>query len=255
MPGVQVVAARLLVAVATYNEIESLPGLVDEIFRYAPTADLLIVDDNSPDGTGCWCDARAASDRRVHCLHRPGKLGLGTATLAALRYAVEQDYDYVVNMDADFSHQPRDIPRLVSGMTANREGPVDVVIGSRYVPGGAIEGWSAWRHLMSRAVNLYSRWMLGLTCRDCSGAFRCYRTEQLKRLDFGAFRSHGYAVLEELLWHLQTMGCRFAETPIIFTNRRQGRSKINSREAVAALWTILCLGMRSRWRCRWSNAG
>jgi len=247
-------AVRLLVAVATYNEIDSLPELVDEVFRFVPAADLLVVDDNSPDGTGRWCDARSAVDQRVRCLHRSGKLGLGTATTAALQYAVAQGYDYVINMDADFSHHPRDIPRLLAGMETPRGEPVDVAIGSRYVPGGSIEGWPAWRHLTSRAVNLYARWLLGLRCHDCSGAFRCYRTRQLRQLDFAAVRAHGYAFLEELLWHLQAAGCQFAEIPITFVNRKRGRSKINVREAASALWTMMRLGLARPLRgARWAR--
>jgi dolichol-phosphate mannosyltransferase len=237
------VAVQLLIAVATYNEIDSLPRLVDEVFHYAPTADLLVVDDNSPDGTGRWLAARAAAEPRLRSIHRSGKLGLGTATIAALRYAIEHDYEYVINMDADLSHHPRDIPRLLAGMDSAEGPPVDVTIGSRYVQGGAIEGWPPQRHVMSRAVNLYARSMLGLSCRDCSGAFRCYRVAQLRQLDFATFRAHGYAFLEELLWHLQRNGCRFAEVPITFVNRVEGESKINAREAVSALWTILRLGV------------
>ena len=238
--------AQLLIAVATYNEIDSLPRLVDQVFALVPTADVVVVDDNSPDGTGRWCDSRAAADSRLRCIHRQGKLGLGTATIAALRYAIEHDYEYVINMDADLSHQPRDIPRLLASMDAGEGAPVDVVIGSRYVQGGAIEGWPRQRHVMSRAVNLYARTMLGLSCRDCSGAFRCYRVARLRELDFAAFRAHGYAFLEELLWHLQQIGCRFVEVPITFVNRVEGESKINAREAIHALWTILRLGVTGR---------
>ena len=244
-------AAQLLIAVATYNEIDSLPRLVDEVFHCAPTADILVVDDNSPDETGHWCDRRAATDPRLRVIHRAGKLGLGTATIAALRYAIEHDYEYVINMDADLSHQPRDIPRLLAGMDRAVDGPpVDVMIGSRYVAGGAIEGWPPLRHVMSRAVNLYARWMLGLSCRDCSGAFRCYRVAKLRQLDFSEFQAHGYAFLEELLWHLQRIGCRLAEIPITFVNRVEGESKINTGEVVHALWTILRLGVMGRFGSR-----
>ncbi len=235
---------RTLVTVATYNEIENLPRLVEEIHRHVPDADILVVDDNSPDGTGRWCDEKAAADGRVSCLHREGKLGLGTATIAAMRYAIEHDYERMVNLDADFSHPPRYLPDLIRRLDPPDGSAVDVVVGSRYVEGGAIEGWSWRRRWMSRMVNLYARSLLGLPTRDSSGAFRCYRTALLARLDFAAIRSRGYSFQEEILWHLKRLGARFAETPITFVDRRYGRSKINDREALAALWIILILGIR-----------
>ena len=192
-------ADRLLVAVATYNEIDNLPRLAEAVFRVLPTADLLVIDDNSPDGTGQWCDRQAAVDRRIHCLHRPRKQGLGTATLAALRYAMDQDYEFVITMDADLSHDPSYLPDLLAGMDPSDGPPRDVMVGSRYCPGGGVRGWPRRRRLMSRAINWYSRNLLGLTVGDCSGAFRCYRTSRLRELDLSQVRSRGYAVFEELL--------------------------------------------------------
>jgi dolichol-phosphate mannosyltransferase len=241
-------ADRTLVTVATYNEMENLPALVEEVFQAAPEVDLLVIDDNSPDGTGQWCDRKGDEDPRVHCLHREGKLGLGTATIAGMRYAIDHGYKYVLNMDADFSHHPRYLPELIAGMEPDAAGAVDVMIGSRYVPGGSVEGWPLKRHLMSRGVNLYARWLLGLPPKDCSGAFRCYRAELLARLDFDAIRSRGYSFQEEILWHLKRLGARFAETPIVFVDRQRGTSKIDSKEAVAALRIILALGLRNLFR-------
>ena len=238
-------ARETLVTVATYNEIENLPRLVDAIFEVAPEVDVLVIDDNSPDGTGRWCDERAAADPRVRCLHREGKLGLGTATMAGMRYGIEQGYRYVLNIDADFSHPPRYLPDLLAGMDPEDGPPVDVMIGSRYVPGGGVEGWPWRRRFMSSGVNLYARWLLGLKAKDCSGAFRCYRTEVLARLDFDRVRSRGYSFQEEILWHLKRVGARFGETPIVFVDRTAGRSKINTREAIAALWIIFALGVRN----------
>jgi dolichol-phosphate mannosyltransferase len=238
-------AGKTLVTVATYNEMENLPRLVEEIFRYAPQLDLLVIDDNSPDGTGRWCDQKAAEDRRVHCLHRSGKLGLGTAIVAGMQYGLQHGYQYVLNMDADFSHQPRYLPDLLAGMEPPGGPPLDVMIGSRHVPGGGVEGWPLRRHLMSRGINCYARWLLGLKPKDCTGAFRCYRSELLARLDFDAVRSRGYSFQEEILWHLKRLGARFGETPIIFVDRRHGASKINAQEALAALWIILALGVRN----------
>jgi dolichol-phosphate mannosyltransferase len=235
-----------LVTLATYNEIENLPRLVDAILASAPQADLLVIDDSSPDGTGRWCDERAAREPRLSCLHRPGKLGLGTATIAGMSHAIEHGYKYVLNMDADFSHHPRHIPALLEGMEPHDNRPgADVMIGSRYVAGGAIEGWPLRRHLMSRGVNAYARWLLGLSPRDCSGAFRCYRTSLLARVDFSKIRSRGYSFQEEILWHLKRLGAKFGETPITFADRQRGASKIDSREAWAALGNILALGVRS----------
>jgi dolichol-phosphate mannosyltransferase len=239
-----------LVTLATYNEIENLPSLIDEIEAVAPHADVLVIDDNSPDGTGKWCDERAAADPRVHCLHRAGKLGLGTATIAGLKYAIEHGYQYVLNMDADFSHHPRYLPALLAGMERPDGSPAaDVMIGSRYVPGGGVEGWPWKRHLMSRGVNVYARWLLGLSAKDCSGAFRCYRTSLLAKVDFDAIRSRGYSFQEEILWHLKRLGARFDETPITFANRRHGASKIDSGEAISALRIIFALGARN-WLAR-----
>ena len=165
---------KTLVTVATYNEIDNLPQLVAAIHEQLPQADILVVDDNSPDGTGDWCDQKALEDQRVHCLHREGKLGLGTATIAAMQYAIEHDYDYMLNMDADFSHHPRYLPAMEEGMEKDGEPACDCMIGSRYVPGGGTEGWPLKRRLMSRGVNLYARVLLGIRPKDCSGAFRSY---------------------------------------------------------------------------------
>ena len=238
-------ADKTLVTVATYNEMENLPQLVEEVFRYAPQADLLAIDDNSPDGTGQWCEQRRAEDPRVACLHRQGKLGLGTAIIAGMKYAIEHGYKYVLNMDADFSHQPKYLPALLAGMDPPGRPPVDVMIGSRYIPGGGVEGWPIKRHLMSRGVNLYARFLLGLSPKDCSGGFRCYRTELLAKLDFSEIRSRGYSFQEEILWRLKRLGARFGETPIVFVDRRRGTSKIDSGEALAAVKIILALGVEN----------
>lgn len=238
-------AEKTLVTVATYNEMENLPLLVEEIFRYLPDADLLVIDDNSPDGTGAWCDKKGAEDPRVHCLHRPGKLGLGTASIAGMKYAVEHGYRYMQNLDADFSHPPKHLPTFVAGMDPPGGPAVDVMIGSRRIPGGGVEGWGLKRHLMSRGVNLYSRWLLGLKVTDCSGAFRCYRTSLLAKIDFDAVRSRGYSFQEEILWHLKRLGARFGETPFVFIDRKRGQSKIDSREALNALGIIFSLGVKN----------
>jgi dolichol-phosphate mannosyltransferase len=238
--------ARSLVTLATYNEIENLPALVAEILKFVPEADILVVDDNSPDGTGRWCDERAHDEPRLHCLHRPGKLGLGTATIAAMQYGLAHGYSYVVNMDADFSHAPNKLPELIACLEENPQ--VDVAIGSRYVTGGGIEGWPLRRHLMSRMVNALARSSLRLPVRDTSGAFRAYRADLLRRVDLGQVRSRGYAFEEEILWLLKRAGAQFREIPITFVDRRFGQSKINLREAFTALGMIFRLGAEERTR-------
>jgi len=237
---------KTLVLIATYNEIENLSRLTDEVFQHAPHAEVLVIDDNSPDGTGRWCDERVAQDRRFHVIHRSGKLGLGSATVAGLKYAMEHQFEFVLVMDADFSHPPRYIPALLAGMARSESDTgADVMIGSRYVAGGGIEGWPLHRRWMSRGVNTYARWMLGLKSRDCSGAFRCYRTKVLRRVDLDNMRSRGYSYVEELLWLLKQAGARIAEAPIVFVDRQHGRTKINWREAIAALVILFRLGIHN----------
>jgi dolichol-phosphate mannosyltransferase len=224
---------RTLVLLATYNEIENLPGLVDEIRRVLPNADVLVIDDNSPDGTGRWCDERAAAEPRLYCLHRPGKQGLGSATLAGMQWALERDYELVITMDADWSHDPRHLVELVRAADS-----ADVVIGSRYCPGGAIEGWPIRRRAMSRVMNALTRFALRLPIGDTSGAFRAYRTSALRKLDLSRIHATGYSYLEEILWHLHQVGADFAEVPITFHERRAGKSKISVGEATDKLATL-----------------
>jgi len=232
--------ARTLVTIATYNEIENLPPLVDAIWEVAPQVDILVIDDNSPDGTGVWCEKRMKKEPRLKCFHRAGKLGLGTATIAGMKHAIEQDYDQMLNMDADFSHHPRYIPALLAAMES-----ADVVIGSRYVVGGGVKDWPLKRRLMSWGVNTYARCLLGLRPRDCSGAFRCFRVELLRKIDFDSIKSRGYSFQEEILWLLKRAGARFVESPILFADREKGLSKINNREAWAAIGIILRLGIKN----------
>jgi len=235
---------RTLVALATYNEIDNLPAVVDSLRRELPDADILVIDDNSPDGTGQWCDERAAIDERLRCLHRPGKQGLGTATIAAMRYAVENDYTHLATLDADHSHDPADVPMLLAAMERDGEPAVDVAIGSRYTPGGRIKGWPLLRRISSRGVNLLARLLLGIQVRDASGALRCYRVATLRRLDLDSLTSRGYSIYEETLWHLSCLGARIVERPITFVDRQKGSSKLNAGEAVRSLGVILRLGAR-----------
>jgi dolichol-phosphate mannosyltransferase len=229
---------RILVSLATYNERDNLAPLLAEVHKAAPSADVLVIDDNSPDGTGRLADELAAGDPRLRALHRPGKLGLGTAILAAMRYALEHDYDLLVNMDADFSHHPRYLPAILEGMDRH-----DVMIGSRYVPGGGSENWPLSRRLMSRAINALVSLLMHIPARDCSGAYRCYRVAKLRQMRLEEVRSRGYSFQQEVLYRCRKAGCAIGETPIVFENRRAGKSKVNLGEAVRSLAMIFRVGV------------
>lgn len=232
------VPVRILVSLATYNERDNLASLTAEIQRAAPAADLLVIDDNSPDGTGRLADELAAGNPRFHVLHRAGKLGLGTAILAAMHYAMDHDYDLLVNMDADFSHHPRYLPAVLAGMSDH-----DVIIGSRYVPGGGTENWPLSRRMMSRSINSLVSLLMRIPARDCSGAYRCYRISKLREVPLDRIRSRGYSFQQEVLYRCRKAGCKIGETPIIFENRRAGKSKVNLAEAVRSLAMIFRIGV------------
>ena len=233
-------APRLLVSIATYNERENLPKLIEEIHQYLPHADVLVVDDNSPDGTGKYVDELAARDSRVKAIHRAGKLGLGTATLAAMRYAMDHGYDLLQNMDADFSHPTRFLPGLQDGM-ANH----DVMIGSRYVRGGGTENWPLARLVISRCVNGLVRFLFRMPVNDASGAFRCYRVANLRMAKLEETKSRGYSFQQEVLFRVHRTKARLGELPIIFENRRHGKSKVNSKEALRSIAMIVYLGVQN----------
>jgi dolichol-phosphate mannosyltransferase len=237
----------VLIVLATYNERDNIVPLVSEIRQLNPTADILVVDDNSPDGTGKLVDQLAFIDASVSPLHRRGKEGLGTAIVAGLRYAIEKKYRLVVNLDADYSHNPKDISRLLQKM---RGDAFDIVIGSRYVEGGGIENWGHLRRMTSRGVNWLARWGLGLTARDCSGAFRCYRVDKLTQIDFAAVHCKGYAFLEELLLHARKAGARMTEIPITFTDRKKGSSKVCFSQICLSLYDLLFVAATKRWTLR-----
>jgi dolichol-phosphate mannosyltransferase len=231
---------RILVATATYNERDNLRPLLTGVAKALPAADVLVVDDNSPDGTGALADELAAADPRVRVLHRAGKLGLGTAILAGMRYAMDHGYDLFVNMDADLSHDPCYLPALVAGMDRH-----DVMIGSRYVPGGGTENWPLSRRAVSQAVNTLTRFLMRLPARDTSGAYRCYRVTKLRQARLDRVISRGYSFQQEVLYRCRKAGCRIGETPIVFADRRAGVTKVNTREAVRSLGVILVVGLRA----------
>jgi dolichol-phosphate mannosyltransferase len=228
------------VSLATYNERDNLAPLVQEIHQSLPSAEVLVIDDNSPDGTGRLADELAAANPQLHVLHRPGKLGLGTATLAAMRYAMDHRFDLLVNMDADFSHHPRYLPAVLAGMDRH-----DVMIGSRYVPGGGSANWPLSRRLISRSVNGLVRLLMRVPARDCSGAYRCYRVAKLRQARLDRVLSRGYSFQQEVLYRCRQAGCRIGETPIVFENRRAGVSKVNLGEAVRSLSVLCYLGVRA----------
>ncbi len=231
---------RLLVSLATYNERDNLQRLIEEIHRYVPHAHVLVVDDNSPDGTGRLADELAAADPRVRVLHRPGKLGLGTATLAAMRYAMDRGYDLLQNMDADFSHPPRFLPAILAGMDRH-----DVMIGSRYTRGGGTENWPLKRRVISRCVNMLVRFLFRMPVKDASGAYRCYRVAMLRQAHLERTRSRGYSFQQEVLFRCHKAGAKLGETPIVFENRRAGASKVNAREALRSISMIVFIGLRN----------
>lgn len=230
---------RILVSMATYNEALNVEKLIAEIHEQLPDAEILVVDDNSPDGTGKLIDRLGEKDPRIHALHRPRKMGLGTAILAAMRYAIAHDFDYMFNIDADFSHPPRYIPAMIEGMKKK-----DIMIGSRYVPGGGATDWPLSRRMMSAGVNGLVRLMLRLPAHDCSGGFRCYRVAKLRETNFEDLRSVGYSFQQEILYRCVMAGSKVGETPIIFENRKHGKSKVNIRESIRSLSTLVVLGVR-----------
>jgi dolichol-phosphate mannosyltransferase len=232
--------SRILVSVATYNERDNLAPLIHEIHNFLPAAHVLVIDDNSPDGTGQLADELVAKDPLLHVMHRAGKLGLGTAILAGMRYAMEQNYDYLLNMDADFSHHPRYLPAIVAGMDSH-----DVMIGSRYIPGGGVENWPLSRRVMSWGVGTVVRLLMRIPARDTSGAYRCYRVTKLRETALDKLWSRGYSFQQEVLYRCRKAGCRIGETPIIFENRRAGASKVNPKEAARSMGIILLLGFKA----------
>jgi dolichol-phosphate mannosyltransferase len=231
---------RILVSLATYNEAGNVAALISEIHKFVPGADLLVIDDNSPDGTWKIVEELGAADARIKLLRRPGKLGLGTALIAAMKYAMEHDYDYLQNMDADFSHPPRYLPGILAGMSK-----YDVMIGSRYVAGGGTENWPLPRRVMSRGVNLLVRFLFRMPVKDASGAYRCYRVSKLRETRLDRVRSRGYSFQQEVLFRCHKAGCKLGEYPIIFENRRAGSSKVNRKEAIRSMSMILFLGVRN----------
>lgn len=232
---------RVLVVIPTYNEAPNVERIVDRVRRAVPSADVLVADDNSPDGTGEIADKLATLDDHVHVMHRPGKNGLGAAYLAGFAWALERDYGVVVEMDADGSHRPEDLPRMLAALEN-----ADLVLGSRWVKGGSVVNWPAHRKLLSLGGNTYSRLALGVPIRDITGGYRAFRRQTLEQLDLHDVASAGYCFQVDLAWRAQKAGLRVVEVPITFVEREYGTSKMSGSIVSEALWRVTQWGVASR---------
>ena len=226
----------------TYNERENLEAMAARVRSAVPDADLLVVDDNSPDGTGELADKLAAEDSRIRVLHRPGKGGLGAAYLAGFGWALEQDYGAVVEMDADGSHQPEQLPLLLDALRQ-----ADLVLGSRWVPGGRVLNWPKSREVLSRGANIYARLALGIPLKDATGGYRVYRAATLRAVRLEEIESQGYCFQVDLALRALNAGLRVVEVPITFVERIHGSSKMSKSIMVEAFWRIGRWGVASRW--------
>ncbi|MDM8083873.1 polyprenol monophosphomannose synthase [Cellulomonas cellasea] len=238
---------RVLVVVPTYDERANLPGALERLRACVPAADVLVVDDGSPDGTGQLAEDFAEGDAArhgrtaIHVMHRSGKQGLGTAYVAGFRWGLERDYDVIVEMDADGSHRAEDLPSLLAALDG-----ADLVLGSRWVPGGAVVNWPLSRQLLSRGGNTYTRLALGLPLRDATGGFRAYRAQMLRKLDLADVESHGYCFQVDMAWRVLRAGGTAVEVPITFVERALGESKMSRDIVVEALTKVTVWGAQHR---------
>jgi len=236
---------KILIVTPTYNERDNLAPFLDGVLDVLPDANVLVVDDASPDGTGALADRIAASDPRVKVYHRPGKLGLGSAYLEAFRRGIDEGYDLIFEMDTDLSHDPRYLPDFLRAF----EQGADLVIGSRNVPGGGVDGWGPGRHIISKGGSLYSRTILGLGVRDLTSGYKGFRREVLESIVLGDVRSEGYSFQVELTFRAVLRGFKVAEVPIVFVDRRAGQSKMNKRifaEAVLMMPRLRLMALTGR---------
>jgi dolichol-phosphate mannosyltransferase len=228
---------RVLVIVPTYNERENLPAIITAVHEHLPQADVLVVDDNSPDGTGQVADGLAEHDKRVRVLHRPGKQGLGTAYMAGFRFGLAEGYDFLFEMDCDFSHDPKYLSQLL----AAAENGADLVLGSRYVDGGGTVNWGPFRKILSKGGSFYARTILNVPVRDLTGGFKCFRRQVLESIDFDQVSAQGYGFQIEMTWRTLRAGFRVKELPIVFVDRRVGQSKMSRKiflEALTLVWKL-----------------
>ncbi len=227
---------KTLVIIPTYNESENIERLVQEVFVSLPRTEILVIDDNSPDGTGRIADGLAVRCPGLHVLHRPGKMGMGNAYNQGFRYAMERGYDVVFEMDADFSHRPSDLPRLLEALKEN-----GLVIGSRYIDGGGTVNWGLARKLISRSGNLYARTVLGMDVKDITAGFRCYSVRALRGVDLDLVKSDGYGFQVEMTYRIKQAGYGIQEVPIIFEDRRAGQSKMSKHIIIEAFIQVLMM--------------
>jgi dolichol-phosphate mannosyltransferase len=235
---------RVLVVVPTYDERENLPHILGRLRAAVPAAHVLVADDASPDGTGAVADEWAARDDAVHVLHRPGKAGLGAAYVAGFRWGLERGYDVLVEMDADGSHQPEQLPSLLERVAAG----ADLVLGSRWVPGGSVVNWPRHREVLSRGGNLYTRLALGVALHDATAGFRAFRATALEKVGLDDVESQGYCFQVDLAWRVVQAGLRVDEVPITFVEREVGASKMSRAIVVEALVRVTQWGLEDRWR-------
>ena len=234
-------AERALVIIPTYNEAQNLRGLIPQVLSQDPRLEVLVVDDNSPDGTGRTADELANADPRVHVVHREGKLGLGTAYLHGFRWALERAYDYVFEMDADFSHDPAHLKEFLKAIE-----DADVVLGSRYLEGKVtVVNWPMGRLMLSYCANIYARWITGLRIWDLTGGFKCFRRRVLQAIDLSRVRSNGYAFQIEMSVRAWRKGFKLREIPIVFVDRTEGQSKMNRVIVREAVWMVPRLRLMS----------
>ncbi len=233
-------AERALVVIPTYNERANLPLIVPQILQQDARLEVLVVDDNSPDGTGRLAEELAAAEARVHVLHRPGKAGLGKAYIAGFRWALERGYDFIIEMDADFSHDPRYLTHLLRAIQ-----DADLVIGSRYHSGVNVINWPISRLLLSLGANHYARWITGLPLSDSTGGFKCFRRAVLEAIDLERVRSNGYSFQIEMSFRAWRKGFRLSEISIVFTDRVEGQSKMNKRIVREAIWMVWWLRLQA----------
>ncbi|MEU9128222.1 polyprenol monophosphomannose synthase [Kitasatospora sp. NPDC048540] len=232
---------KVLVIIPTYNEAENVERIVSRVREAVPEVHVLVADDNSPDGTGELADKMAAEDGNVHVMHRKGKEGLGAAYLAGFDWGIDHGYDVLVEMDADGSHQPEELHRLLTALRG-----ADLVLGSRWVPGGAVVNWPKSRLMLSRGGSLYSRLMLDVPIKDVTGGYRAFRKETLLGLGMDQVASQGYCFQVDLAWRAIKSGFKVAEVPITFVEREHGASKMSRNIVVEALWRVTAWGVKAR---------
>ena len=231
----------VLVVVPTYNEVENLEPLLERMLAAVPSTHVLVVDDNSPDGTGAVADTFGAQDSRVHVLHREAKRGLGAAYLAGFAWGLARGYQVLVEMDADGSHRPEQLPRLLAALPDG-----DLVLGARWVPGGSVVNWPWHRELLSRGGNAYTRLALGLPLHDATGGYRAFRADTLRSLELADVSSQGYCFQVDMAWRVVRAGLHVVEVPITFVERERGESKMSAAIVREALWRVTAWGARYR---------